>query len=495
MINDKRNLSLMRNKLSLLILIFLFTLSGYSQEETKLLKLTLEEVISKAKGESPNMAISKARFNNSRWNLESFEARLKPQINLDLTVPSLSNNIVFDPLDQSYVNVSNSNVGYEFGLTQTIAKTGGEIFATHAMNRTDRFGDAKSVDYLLTPVQIGFQQPLFRHNSLKWDLLIQPLLLKEAEHQLSEEMETVALEATNLFFSVYIARLNYENAIFRKSNADTLLVLSEGRYRVGKIAESELLRMQLNAKKVEGEIAGARLEQNTSTQNLRNFLGIKEVVNFELTPPSEIPDFIIDVDRTLAAAKANRSESLRYERQIIEADQKVAQSIEDHGVDANLFARFGLAKRNGSQITGAEKRTTHAEQIDFGVKIPILDWGRAKTARKIAESNKEILLLQIEQEKIKFEQDILLKISQIDLVREQAKLAKEGHEIAVKSYDITRKRYLIGKIGVTDLNIGQSELDSAFSNYMQSLRSFWTAYYELRKLTLYDFEKNAVIQN
>ena len=35
--------------------------------------------------------------------------------------------------------------------------------------------------------------------------------------------------------------------------------------------------------------------------------------------------------------------------------------------------------------------------------------------------------------------------------------------------------------------------DSARRSYIQALRNYWTGYYNLRRLTLYDFERNAPI--
>jgi hypothetical protein len=38
------------------------------------------------------------------------------------------------------------------------------------------------------------------------------------------------------------------------------------------------------------------------------------------------------------------------------------------------------------------------------------------------------------------------------------------------------------------MNIALTEKDQAKSRYIQSLLDFWTAYFNLRRLTLYDFE-------
>ena len=53
----------------------------------------------------------------------------------------------------------------------------------------------------------------------------------------------------------------------------------------------------------------------------------------------------------------------------------------------------------------------------------------------------------------------------------------------------------MGKITITDLNIALQEKDRAALTYLNSLEKFWTDYYTLRRLTLYDFIKNEKIEN
>jgi hypothetical protein len=53
---------------------------------------------------------------------------------------------------------------------------------------------------------------------------------------------------------------------------------------------------------------------------------------------------------------------------------------------------------------------------------------------------------------------------------------------------------VLGDLSITDLSIAFSENDQAKRDYVQSLRDFWSAYYELRYLSLYDFEKNEKIK-
>ena len=47
---------------------------------------------------------------------------------------------------------------------------------------------------------------------------------------------------------------------------------------------------------------------------------------------------------------------------------------------------------------------------------------------------------------------------------------------------------------MTDLNTAQEEYESAQHQYISQLQSFWTDYYGIQKLTLYDFIRNENIE-
>ena len=66
-------------------------------------------------------------------------------------------------------------------------------------------------------------------------------------------------------------------------------------------------------------------------------------------------------------------------------------------------------------------------------------------------------------------------------------ISAKADTVAQKRFEVAKNRYIIGKIGISDLFIAQSEKDAAVLAYVQALRTYWTSYYHLRRVTLYDF--------
>ena len=54
---------------------------------------------------------------------------------------------------------------------------------------------------------------------------------------------------------------------------------------------------------------------------------------------------------------------------------------------------------------------------------------------------------------------------------------------------------MLGKISITDLGLAQEAKDIAVVDYVRMLQQYWQSYYDIRRVTLYDFEKNLPINN
>ncbi len=474
----------------LLFCSFLFLTSSIQAQEV--LRLSLEEVIVLAQSDAPDALLAKTKLSNDYWRNQSYLSNFKPQISLDATLPSINRLIQQIPQpDGSFQYKQRAFMTNSFGvsLEQDIVKTGGSVFATTGLERQDLFatnGVDASQSYLSTPISIGFQQPLFSFNALKWAKKIEPLRYKEATRDYAGKMEQIAFEAAQLFFNVYINQINLQAAQNEKSNADTLYNISKGRFSVGRIAETELLQIELSVMNADTRVSQAKLDLQGATENLRNYLGISKQVTFDLSPPTDIPDFEIDSKLALEQAYNNRSTTIQFERRLKEAEQEIAQAEGNTGLIMNISGSFGLSQ-TATTFGEAYANPIDQEQLRVGINLPIADWGKTKAQLEIAQSNFELEQMNIRQEKISFEQEILIKVQQFDLVRRQVELSNRAYEVSQKREDITRKRYFIGKIGITELNIAIQEKENARRTFMSALRNYWIAHYELRALTLYDF--------
>lgn len=122
-----------------------------------------------------------------------------------------------------------------------------------------------------------------------------------------------------------------------------------------------------------------------------------------------------------------------------------------------------------------------------------MDWGRSKSRTETAKANLTLAQQTADQDKITFRQEIITQIALFEMLQQQVQLSKEADQIASQRYQIAQDRFLLSDLSVTDLSIALQEKDGAKRDFILALRDYWQAYYSLRWLTLYDFEKNQKI--
>ena len=111
----------------------------------------------------------------------------------------------------------------------------------------------------------------------------------------------------------------------------------------------------------------------------------------------------------------------------------------------------------------------------------------------MAQSNQEVVRTTVDQAQIDFEQNVFLNVMQFNMQDDQLLNAAKADTIAQLRYDVTKQRFLIGKIDVLDMNMALTDKDVAKRNYISALRTYWRYYYDIRHVTLFDFEKSQTL--
>lgn len=477
---------------TLVILAIVFHVAvGKAQVNT----LSLLEVLEMAKDYSPQAILAKHQFRAAYWEHRTYKAELLPSLSLNATIPSFRRAITQEYVDGAYryVEINTNTVSTGLTLNQNIAPTGGRIFANSSLERTDVFGSDKYANYKSEPVTIGFEQPLFGFNEFKWKRKVEPLKYLEAKRTYIEAMESISVEAIRYFFDLILAQQNLKTAMLNYANTDTLYQIAKGRYNIGTIAENELLQMELSYLNAGSSVNESEIDLQLKKFRLKSFLGLNDDYDVELIVPDDFPQATLKYDEVLAYAKSNNPQIIEFERRLIESDRNVAQAKADRGFNANLFALYGLTQQ-AEELTNAYVNPIDQQNVRVGLTVPILDWGQGRGRVKMAESSREVIRTNIDQSMVDFQQDVFLKVMQFNLQETQLQLAAKADTIAQSRYHVTKERFLIGKIDVLDLNIAQTERDNARTRYISAMRNYWQFYYDMRRLTQFDFINSKPIE-
>ncbi|WP_339815311.1 TolC family protein [uncultured Imperialibacter sp.] len=462
----------------------------------------LQEIIQRAKDQSPAAKQAETQRNNSYWQYRTFKSNYNPQVTLTGNAPGYSNQItgvqqpdgsvVYRTLNQTYSNAA-------LGLQQPIAATGGNISVNTNLFQFHNFipnpGDPATT-WQSTLFNLQLQQPLFAFNPLRWDKKVQPIIYEQSKRSYVEDMEFVSRIAVDRYFGVLTAQINLQIAQFNLANNDTIYQIEQGRYNIGTTSEDKLLQVQLQLLRSRQEVAQAKLDFRNNVLRLRNYIGLNELsssAEIELTLPEDIPIFEISEEDALRYAKQNRSQYISFERDRLIAEQAVARA-KGQRYQVNMAASYGV-NGTSSSLSDISANPNNQGIASIQFSVPIVSWGRNKSRLQTALANEQLTQYTIAQEELNFDQEIITQVRQFDMLQLQLEITKTAAEVAQKRYDVAQNRYLIGKIDITNLNIALTEKDTARRSYTDALQAYWRAYYDLRRLTLYDFENKTLLYN
>lgn len=457
-------------------------------------RLSLNEITRLARENSTASLQAATLKENRYWQYKNFRSNYLPQLNLDGTLPDFTrDNIAVTQPDGTiqFQPIANDNSRLNLGISQNISATGGQVFLNSNLLKFTDF-DRKQTRFSGNPLVIGFSQPLFAFNALSWDNKIEPLRYEESKKKYVEDLEEVSRNATTMFFDLLIAQINHEIALKNKENNDMLFKIGEAKSTMGKLSRDELLQLKLAALNAGKAVAQASLYVESSMLRLNYFIGDKENSAIELVLPEELAVFDIDLKTAVNEARTNKYQTVEFRRTLLEAKKEVARAHGENGLNANLFATFGLTNR-AADIPGIYRHPVDQQTLQIGFQIPIVDWGRSSARIKTAQANRKLVEYSVALQETNFDQEIFTQVKQFNMIREQMKTNILADSTAQERYGIARQRYMLGDLSITDLNIALQEKDQAKRDYILALKNFWDAYYNIRILTLYDFEKGIKI--
>jgi outer membrane protein TolC len=472
--------------LSLAILTLPAILAAQQQEQ----RLTLQDAIQMAQQRGPAAQVARSTRDAARWRDQAFNSRLLPQVflngnaaNLDrginaITAPDGTTQFVPQAQNQSSLGVS---------VAQKIPLTGGTLSVGSALSRIDLFGDRTNKYWQSTPVIIGLQQDLFRPRTLVWDEKVQSLSANVAERQYLEAREDVAGLTAAAFFDLYAAQQAYDNAVANAGVNDTLYTLNKGRYEVGKIGENDLLKSELALLRARSALDDAKLNRDRAEATLRRTIDFPAGQTFTIVAPETIPNVDADPDVAVQMAIKNSSVTEQAGLDVVRSRRAITEAKLNNRFNASINASVGF-NQTASVFGEAYQSPLGKQRLQVGVNMPMMQWGAGKADLEVAKAGEQQTAANNKSRRDALVEDARFSVLELQKAQRNVIIAFKADTVAAKQFEVARNRYSIGKIAILDLFTAQTEKDNAVIARVQALRNYWTAYYRVRRVTLYDFE-------
>ena len=453
-------------------------------------QMTLEDAIHTARRHSVEALQARQSFISTYWAYRSYLASRLPSLhmvgrlmNYDRSLTLLQN-----PDDGTLNYVSSNNLQNSLGLqiNQNITFTGGSIQVESDLTRLDQFGSSRGWTWYSRPVTLTYYQPLFTYNQFKWDKKIEPKAYEKGKRDYLERMESLTINVVYAYHNLLLAKMNNEISRSNFENSGNMLRIAKERLQLGNVTKADYLQLELRMLNDSIAINESDVQVREAQMMLSSLLGYDET--FEIVPvtQSNLPDIRMDYELVMHKAYENSSFILENELSLLNADSNVAHAKASRGFSFALNARFGLSQ-TAPDLPQVYKNLLDQETVGITFSIPIFDWGLGKGKVQKAKAAQEVVKAQVQQAENDFRRQMFTAVSQFNNQRQQCLVSRQAMLIAQERYQLTMHRFREGNATVTDLNMAQTENDSALRQYISDVSNFWLYYYSLRQYTLYDF--------
>ena len=177
----------------------------------------------------------------------------------------------------------------------------------------------------------------------------------------------------------------------------------------------------------------------------------------------------------------------------MDARRRIAEAKLGGGPNANVIASFGL-NQTSPILDQAYKSPLQAQTFSVQVSTPLFLWGAHSADVQAAEASRDQATFVSRLSVANIEQNARFAALGFEQSRRGLIISAKADTVGSKRYEVAYNRYVIGRITYTDLYVAQQEKDAALQSYVLALRTYWTSLYQLRALTLFDFEKGVPIR-
>ena len=458
--------------------------------------LDLDRTISLSTDSSLSAQKYQSVYDVSRYEYLSWQASRKPQISLQSTP------VMYERyMTQRYVSTEDVDVYRQqrtfysqagISATQTMENWGGYFYGSTQLGFLRTFGDQNQTQFMTVPVAVGYKQDLLFYNPLKWAKKIEPLKLARAEKELVYGIETTSEEAVARFFTLALAQDQQRMAEEYLASCDTIYAIAERRYKIASIPKAELSMLELQKTNARTSLTNARIARNRAAKELATYLGMDRATDIELIIPSVIGSMHIDATEAIALARENNPTYLAKRQTTAEARREAERAKVEKNFSVSLDASVGL-NQVADNFSEAYRNLLSQDKATITLSIPLKDWGKRKNAYLAARSTVDVAERAEQESARDIELEVALTVADFNERQSIVETSRQALTIAEDTYAQTLQRFIRAQANAYDLSLAQSHWQTARQNQIASLQNYWLSYFHLRRLTLYDYQRNKSI--
>jgi len=472
--------------------------------------LTLDNAIELALEKSYDARRERLILLGAQQNVTAQKGRFKTQVNLTLDSPNFQERVqaIRFPNEVPYYNTTGTlRWQSQLSITQPLPTNGSISLSSNLYQiRESVFRDELDVTEkdkrFYSSFRLIFNQPLFVPNDLKLGMERANLEHERAQREFTRTELEVVYRVTEAFFALYSATRRLEIATEEVKQQEQAYELARQKFDAGLIPEVEALQMEVDLAQSRNRLLEAEGNLSETEDRFKITAGLPLEQQVAVETDFALSQFGVDEEKAIEHGLRHRAEIRRGEIDRRLAEITVQETDARTAIRGDISAYYDLTGISDplldygvsttrlfkSSINDMRRRPKN-RGITFSLRVPIWDSGvnRAEvaSARARLERNE---LTEMENKRLVV-QDIRASITRLQETRGRLDVLKRSEEVALRSFEISQARFDNGDITSQELALDRDRLTQARQNYLAAYIDYQLSVADLKRNTLYDFEK------
>ena len=495
------------SKLFPIILLLLFFTGTSQAQDTR--KITFDEAISIALGESYTVHYYKEDMEATRYSYLFTKAQFKPFLNFNLAAPSWEEGVQ-EIYQSTGLPVYNSTGSLQAGGNMSfmyVLPTGGSLalssnmyYENYRTTLSLQNNEMLKQNHIYSQFMLSFNQPVFTANKLKENMKAAELDYRRSVCYYTRAQMDIVYNVTSAFYQVYRAAFEYRINRDRLANSKEAYRIAKLKMETGNLPEGDILTTEIVVGQDESRLMESQGKLEAAYDDFKLLIGLDLNETIELVADMEFESFLIDMQKAIDEAIQNRMEIQENDINIQLQEIEIKRAKREREFKGNISAYYnftGLSTLEDGTL-GELTRSSFENMLDrpsnrgivFTLSYPINDWGRSKNL--VQREERRLKQQQLNQEDIKrsIETQVRKIVRSVYEAEKRFRINQRNRDVIVESYRISQLRFENGDMTSQELSIEQERLSQVQLAYIDAYITYRLSIADLNRKTMWDFEND-----
>ncbi len=470
-------------------ILFVLLISGISCKAQ-----TLQEMINMAQTKSLDAAYVFHKQKKAEWVYKYYKAEQLPVLTLTTTPFQYNSDVVerysYDEDRTVYRAQQYLYSSANLMMKQNVDFLGGYFYIESNLLHNKSLQN--SIDqYTSVPFRFGYNQNLLGYNPYKWTKRIEHINYSISKKEQSAEKEQIAIETITRFFQIISLSEQLKLARTKYAACDSLYRVGVYKKSLGKISANDLYELKIEMIHAQIEIFETEASVIAENKSLANYLQLEDTTSFHFIVPTHVPEIEVPLDVAIEQALINSVSLDEYQKAKLLKKQTMAQMKAQKFGNASVSINVGWHQVS-EKFQDVYNNLLNEQSIAINLTFPLADFGRKKA--QLAQMRESVALDEINEQKTinSIIDEIQKRISYMPIYYLKIGSANETMILTGMMYDEALKSYTLGRSTFANVSNAIVRQKTALVDYYYAIRDYWINYYEIRRLTCFDFENGGI---